>query len=47
MYIKGAERSNGGGMRRRRPTAAVTGDGAGVAKRCYLELSRECSLLFG
>ena len=27
--------------------AAATGGGAGVAKRCYLELSRECSLLFG
>ena len=27
--------------------AAATGGGSGVAKRCYLELSRECSLLFG
>ena len=26
---------------------AATGDDSGVAKRCYLELSRECSLLFG
>jgi hypothetical protein len=44
MYVKGTEWSNcrAGGM-----AAPATGGGAGVAKRCYLELSRECSLLFG